>query len=88
MKKHIQDVVAKNNLNNVRRVIEIQTNIMHGSCIAKVISVLNETFGDSNLNIDTQNPKKTLTVSTEYTDETDVIKAVEKVGFKAEELIS
>ncbi len=68
--------------------IEVKTNIMCGSCIAKVTPVLNETFGQDNWKVDTQNPKKILTVSAENANETDVIKAVEKAGYKAEELLS
>ena len=70
------------------KTIEVKTNIMCGSCIAKVTPVLNETFGEDNWKVDTQNPKKILTVSAEDANETDVIKAVEKAGYKAEELIS
>ena len=70
------------------KTIEVKTNIMCGSCIAKVTPVLNETFGQDNWKVDTQNPKKILTVSAEDATETDVIKAVEKAGYKAEELIS
>ncbi len=70
------------------KTIEVKTNIMCGSCIAKVTPVLNETFGEDNWKVDTSNPKKILTVSAEDANETDVIKAVEKAGYKAEELIN
>jgi copper chaperone CopZ len=66
---------------------QFKTNIMCGSCIAKVTTVLNETFGEKNWEVDTQNPKKVLTVSTEGDNVMDVIKAVEKAGYKAEELV-
>lgn len=66
---------------------QFKTNIMCGSCIAKVTPVLNETFGEKNWEVDTQNPKKVLTVSTEGDNVMDVIKAVEKAGYKAEELV-
>lgn len=69
------------------KTIELKTNIMCGSCVAKVTPVLNETFGEANWKVDTQNPKKILTVSAEDTDKNEVIKAVEKAGFKAEELV-
>ena len=65
---------------------QYKTNIMCGSCIAKVTPVLNETFGENNWKVDTQNPNKILTVSSEDANETDVIKAVEKAGYKAEAL--
>jgi len=67
---------------------QFKTNIMCGSCIAKVTPVLNETFDENNWKVDTQNPKKVLTVSTEGDNVNDaVIKAVEKAGYKAEKLL-
>lgn len=60
---------------------------MCGSCIAKVTPVLNEAFGEENWNVDTQNPKKVLSVSSEDATEKEVIQAVEKAGYKAEELV-
>ncbi len=68
------------------KTIEVKTNIMCGSCVAKVTPVLNEAFGESSWEVDTLNPKKVLTVSAENASEDKVIKAVEKAGFKAEEL--
>jgi copper chaperone CopZ len=65
---------------------QFKTNIMCGSCIAKVSPVLNETFGENNWKVDTQNPKKILTVTTENESDDDVIKALEKAGYKAEEI--
>lgn len=57
---------------------------MCGSCIAKVSPVLNKTFGEGNWKVDTQNPQKLLTVNTDELDQSQVIKAVEKAGYKAE----
>lgn len=68
------------------KTIEVKTNIMCGSCIAKVTPALNEVIGENNWKVDTTNPKKVLTVSSENLNETDVIKAVEKAGYKAEKL--
>ncbi len=68
------------------KTIAIKTNIMCGSCIAKVTPVLNETVGENNWKVDTQNPNKILTVTSGNIDETEVIKAVEKAGYKAERL--
>ncbi|MGN6539365.1 MAG: heavy-metal-associated domain-containing protein [Ginsengibacter sp.] len=65
---------------------KFKTNIMCGSCIAKVTPVLNETFGENNWKVDTQNPKKILTVSKDNINATDIISAVEKAGYMAEEL--
>lgn len=68
------------------KTIEVKTNIMCGSCIAKATSVLNEAFGEGNWKVDTQNPKKVLTVTGENVSEKEVKKAVEEAGYKAEEL--
>jgi copper chaperone len=68
------------------KTIEVKTNIMCASCVAKVTLTLNETVGEANWKVDTLNPKKILTVTTESIDEEQVIKAVEKAGYKAEKL--
>lgn len=68
------------------KTIELKTNIMCGSCIAKVSPTLNETLGERNWKVDTVNPKKILTVTTENLGEQEVIEAVEKAGYKAEKL--
>ncbi len=68
------------------KTIEVKTNIMCGSCVAKVTPTLNETVGEANWKVDTLNPKKLLTVTTENLNEDEVIKAVEKAGYKAEKL--
>ena len=49
-------------------------------------AALNETLGESNWKVDTTDPKKVLTVVAENVDEGDVIKAVERAGYKAEQL--
>jgi copper chaperone len=69
------------------KTIQVKTNIMCGSCIAKVTPVLNEVIGENNWKVDTTNPKRVLTVTSERLSETDVIEAVEKVGYKAEKLV-
>jgi copper chaperone len=68
------------------KTIQVKTNIMCGSCIAKVTSVLNEAIGENNWKVDITNPKKVLTVTNENLSETDVIEAVEKAGYKAGQL--
>ncbi|MBO9681152.1 MAG: heavy-metal-associated domain-containing protein [Flavisolibacter sp.] len=69
------------------KTIEVKTNIMCGSCIAKVTPTLNEVIGENNWKVDTTNPKKVLTVTNENLSEAEVIKAVEKAGYKAESLL-
>jgi copper chaperone len=67
--------------------MELKTNIMCGSCIAKVTPVLNELTGENNWKVDTLNPKKILTVNREGIKENDIINALQKVGYKAEKLV-
>jgi hypothetical protein len=47
------------------KTIEVRTNIMCGSCVAKVTPTLNERVGEANWKVETLNPKKILTVTTE-----------------------
>jgi copper chaperone len=68
------------------KTIEVKTNINCSSCVAKVTPTLNEVFGENNWKVDTANPKKVLTVTTENLREPEVIKAVEKAGYKAEKI--
>lgn len=68
------------------KTIEVKTNIMCGSCVAKVTPTLNQEVGEQNWKVDTASPKKVLTVTTENLSEADIIKAVEKAGYKAEKL--
>jgi copper chaperone CopZ len=68
------------------KTVKLKTNIMCGSCVAKVTPVLNEAIGKANWKVDTQNPQKILTVTAENISTGDVIKAVEKAGYKAETL--
>jgi copper chaperone CopZ len=69
------------------KTIQLKTNIMCGSCIAKVTPALNEVIGENNWKVDIQSPKRILSVSTDNLNESDVIKAVEKSGYKAELLV-
>ena len=66
------------------KTIQLKTNIMCGACVAKVTPSLNEVAGESNWHVDTLNPKKILTIKTEELQADQVIKAVEKAGYKAE----
>ncbi len=69
------------------KTIELKTNINCSACVAKVTPALDEVIGEANWKVDTQDPKKILTVTTEELDTTDVIKAVQRAGYKAEELV-
>jgi copper chaperone len=64
--------------------MEFKTNIMCGSCIAKVTPALNEAVGEGNWDVDLKNAKRVLTVSSDSVNENDITKAIEKAGYKAE----
>ena len=66
--------------------LKFKTNINCGGCIAKVTPSLNETIGENNWQVDTQNPNKILTVSGAEVNKNEVISAIQKAGFKAEEV--
>ena len=68
------------------KTIELKTNIMCSSCIAKVTPNLNEVAGEANWKVDTQNPQKILTVTTNDLNENEVIDLVKKAGYKAEKV--
>lgn len=62
---------------------KFKTNIKCDGCIAKVTPSLNEAVGQNNWKVDLASATKTLTVEGE-SDQQKVIKALEKVGYKAE----
>lgn len=65
--------------------IKFKTNIKCSGCIAKVTPHLNETVGEGNWEVDLNNPAKVLTIADE-TDAAKVKEAVEKAGYKAEQI--
>ena len=65
--------------------IKFKTTIKCSGCVANVTPFLNEALGENKWEVDITNPSKILTVSGEQ-DETKIIKAVEKAGYKAEKL--
>lgn len=65
--------------------LKFKTNIKCAACVAKVTSALNESAGENKWAVDIQNPAKILTIDSEV--EASAIKeALEKVGYKAEEI--
>ena len=64
---------------------KFKTTIKCSGCVAKATPFLNEALGEDNWEVDTNDPSKVLTVVGQ-SDKTTVVKAVEKAGFKAEEL--
>jgi copper chaperone len=63
---------------------QFKTNIMCGSCIAKVTPYLNANNEIKNWEVDTQNPNKVLTVETDNLNDEKVREIVQQAGFKAE----
>ena len=63
---------------------QFKTNIMCGSCIAKVTPYLNANNEIKNWEVDTQNPNKVLTVETDNLNNERVREIVQQAGFKAE----
>lgn len=63
--------------------IRFKTNIKCSGCVAKVTPFLNEALGEDNWEVDYNNPSKILTVVGEE-DQTKIIQAVERAGYKAE----
>jgi copper chaperone len=64
---------------------QFKTTIKCSGCVAKATPFLNEALGEDNWEVDTNNPSKILTVMADA-DQTKVIEAVEKAGYKAEKL--
>jgi copper chaperone CopZ len=69
------------------KTIELTTNIKCAGCVAKVTPVLNKKIGENKWKVDIQNSKKILTVNTGDLSEEQVIKAVNKAGYKAEAVL-
>ncbi|HEX5152838.1 MAG TPA: heavy-metal-associated domain-containing protein [Parafilimonas sp.] len=67
-------------------ILQFKTNINCGGCVAKVTPGLNETEGIKTWNVDLKSPERILTVETEDVSAKDVINAVNKAGFKIEQV--
>ncbi len=65
------------------KTLQFKTNIKCSGCVAAVTPVLNNTPGIEKWEVDTENPDKILTVSTDSLSEQEVVKAVEKAGYTA-----
>lgn len=66
--------------------VQFKTNIKCSGCIAAVTPVLNELVGKDNWEVDLLSPEKVLTVSADGTKQEEIKKALEKTGYKAEEI--
>jgi copper chaperone CopZ len=65
---------------------KFKTNIKCDGCIATVTPALNETVGQNNWSVDLKNPARILTIKNEGVKNSQVIEALQKVGYKAEEI--
>ena len=62
--------------------LKFKTNINCGGCINAVTPTLNERAGAGNWQVDTANPDKVLTVTSDKLTPADVVRAVEQAGFE------
>ena len=63
-----------------------KTTINCGGCIRAVTPFLNETVGEGNWEVNTEVPDKILKVTSPNVDSEQIVAAVEKAGFKIEEI--
>lgn len=68
--------------------LTFKTTINCGGCLAKVTPFLNDEKSIEKWEVNTSTPEKTLTVETEETDPIKIVTAVQKAGFKIEQIIS
>ena len=62
------------------KTLQFKTN--SGGCLKFVTSTLNQEVGAGNWQVDTANPDKILTVTSDQLTSEQVVQAVEKAGFK------
>jgi copper chaperone len=68
--------------------VKFKTNIKCTGCIAAVSPVLDQLAGEGKWEVDLLSPDKVLTVKLEKADEQEIKKAIEGVGYKAEEVVT
>lgn len=66
--------------------LKFKTNINCGGCISKVKPALDEAVGANNWAVDTDNPEKILSITSEEITSEEVINLIKTKGFKAEEI--
>ena len=67
--------------------LKFKTNIKCSGCISQVAPHLDNTVGDSNWKVDLQNPDKILIISANDVMKDSIVEAVEKAGFRIDEII-
>ena len=73
-------------MENNNQNLQFKTNINCGGCVASVKPHLDNAKGMSNWEVDTANKDKVLTVKSTGITKEEIIKTVEKAGFKIEPL--
>lgn len=68
-------------------IVQFKTNIKCSGCVATVTPALNKVVGEDQWKVNLESPDKVLTVSAEQVTADDIKKALEQVGYKAEELV-
>jgi len=66
------------------KTLKFKTNINCGNCIRAVTPTLNEQVGAGNWQVDTANPDKILTISSDTASPEQLRQAVEEAGFAIE----
>lgn len=66
----------------VMNMLHFKTNINCGGCLKAVTPTLNEQAGAGNWQVDTANPDKILTVSSDKLTAGQVVRAIEEAGFE------
>ncbi|OGX86445.1 hypothetical protein BEN47_13155 [Hymenobacter lapidarius] len=64
------------------KTLQFKTNINCGGCIKSVTPVLNQEAGAGNWQVDTANPDKILTVTSDKLTAEQIMQAVQKSGFE------
>ena len=64
------------------KTLQFKTNINCGGCIKAVTPTLNQQAGAGNWQVDTANPDKLLTVSSDRLTAAQLMQAVEEAGFR------
>lgn len=66
--------------------LEFKTNINCDACVAKVTPVLNADESIESWEVDTKNPAKVLTLAGAHINAGEVIVALAKIGYRAEQI--
>ena len=70
--------------NQIMKKYQFRTNINCSGCVAKITPHFSEHQGIESWKVDTDNPKKLLTIETKELGQKEVKEIIEKAGFKAE----